>query len=99
MPRRQYDNAVKHGKARHIDIGLQVRSERVTLLVKNDGIDFPEKSDRGSGMGLRIMRHRAGMIGASLDIKKSPRGGTVVSCAFDKMSVDKAGKVKNGRTE
>lgn len=93
------NNAVKHGKARHIDIGLQVRSERVTLLVKNDGIDFPEKSDRGSGMGLRIMRHRAGMIGASLDIKKSPRGGTVVSCAFDKMSVDKAGKVKNGRTE
>jgi len=78
------NNAVKHGKAQHIDIGLQARNERVTLLVKNDGIDFPEKSDRGSGMGLRIMRHRAGMIGAALNIKRNQRGGTIVSCVFDK---------------
>jgi PAS domain S-box-containing protein len=92
------NNAVKHGKARHIDIGLQVRNDRVTLVVKNDGVDFPEKHERGSGMGLRIMKHRAGMIGASLNIKKSQRGGTVVSCIFDKND-DKAGKVRNGGTE
>jgi nitrate/nitrite-specific signal transduction histidine kinase len=33
-------------------------------------------------MGLKIMRHRAAMIGASLDIRDAEGGGTVLACAF-----------------
>jgi signal transduction histidine kinase len=33
-------------------------------------------------MGLRIMRHRAGIINGSLAIQKEPRGGTTILCTI-----------------
>lgn len=32
------------------------------------------------GMGLRIMNHRAEMIGASFEVYRHPEGGAVVQC-------------------
>jgi len=32
------------------------------------------------GMGLRIMNYRAKMIGGTLQVKRGPMGGTVVTC-------------------
>jgi nitrate/nitrite-specific signal transduction histidine kinase len=33
-------------------------------------------------MGIRIMRYRAGVIGASLDLQSQPNHGTKVTCVF-----------------
>jgi hypothetical protein len=73
-------NAVKHGKARNIRITFRRVPEGTELVVENDGVGFPRKLPAAGGMGLSNMKARANMIGASLDIRRGKRGGTVVAC-------------------
>lgn len=73
-------NAVKHGKARNISVQLETLDEGIALRVRDDGIGLPEPLPRTAGMGLRIMAHRASMIGASFSARRQDTGGTVVSC-------------------
>jgi len=76
-------NAIKHGKAKNIQVELASKRDEFILTVENDGLDFPEEFEaRGTGMGLQIMDHRADIIGASLDIHKAAKGGTIVTCSF-----------------
>jgi signal transduction histidine kinase len=74
------NNAVRHGKARHIAITLKPKRGSIMLTVADDGIGLPDEIDPKKGLGLSIMRHRARMIGAELVIKKNPKGGTSVIC-------------------
>ena len=53
------------------------------LRVRNDGNKFEPDQDAALGMGLRIMRHRADLIGATLSIEAQD-GETVVSCVLQK---------------
>lgn len=73
-------NAIKHGQARNIEIKLASTGGEVQLSVSDDGRGLPHLLPQGQGMGLRIMRYRAGMIGGALSIK-SDGPGTVVACA------------------
>jgi len=76
-------NAVKHGQAENIHIDLIHHETEGVLSVRNDGVDFPEDIDvRGKGIGLQIMDHRVDIIGACLDIRKAPEGGTILTCIF-----------------
>lgn len=72
-------NAVKHGKARSIVIGLSSHMP-VRLTIRDDGVGLPNGAGDGKGMGLRIMNYRANVIGGTLEIKPDPAGGTVVTC-------------------
>jgi len=74
------NNAVRHGKARHIGISLKVRKGLLTLVVGDDGTGLPDEIDIRKGLGLNIMRHRARMIGAEFSVKNNPKGGTSVIC-------------------
>jgi signal transduction histidine kinase len=73
-------NAIKHGKAKFINLSLEKTVEGVTLTITDDGIGLPEKPVSSEGMGLRIMAYRAGMIDASFKIERLPESGTRVSC-------------------
>lgn len=75
-------NAIKHGKAKTINIKLCLTKSGTVLSVKNDGLDFPKLSPRKKGLGLKIMKYRTDLIGGSLDIRKGDKGGTVVICIF-----------------
>ncbi len=76
-------NAVKHGKAKNIRVELARKKDQTVLTVANDGRDFPEEPEsRGAGMGLHIMNHRADIIGASLDICRAAKDGTVLTCSL-----------------
>ncbi len=75
-------NAVKHGKARKIRIGLAAKDGGSRLTVENDGLGFPTEQIRTDGMGLKIMHYRAEIINGSLSIHKGAQGGAVVTCAF-----------------
>ncbi|MHC4626487.1 MAG: GAF domain-containing protein [Planctomycetota bacterium] len=78
-------NAIKHGKAKNIRIELVCMANDAVLTVVNDGLAFPEELEAtGTGMGLQIMNHRADIIGASLDVRKAPKEGTIVACKFRK---------------
>jgi two-component system CheB/CheR fusion protein len=72
-------NALKHGRPRNIRIGL--RSNHVLVLrVECDGTGMPARP--AEGMGLRIMRNRAAIIGATLTIGPAHPTGTVVTCVL-----------------
>ncbi len=74
------NNAVKHSHARHIWIRLQPDNGHWLLTVKDDGIGLPDAENRSDGMGLRIMKYRAGIIGGELEIARDAEGGTMVQC-------------------
>ncbi len=81
-------NAVRHGKAKHLTVLLRTRNQRLTLLVEDDGSGLPPVSERGEGLGLRIMAHRAEMIGATFAIERGSAGGTIVQCTMPLPSHD-----------
>jgi PAS domain S-box-containing protein len=75
------NNAVKHGRGRNILISLADDGEFVTLTISDDGRGFPSKRDpMTAGSGLRIMRYRAELIGATLSITGADPHGTIVTC-------------------
>ncbi len=75
-------NAIRHGKARHIDIALTHEGPSVTLTVTDDGVGIPDDAVKRGGMGLRTIRYRAGVIGARLDIHRNGDHGTTVACTL-----------------
>ena len=70
-------NAVKHGRAKNIRIGVT----KTSLTITDDGSGLPA-SAKSEGMGLRIMRYRAEMIGGTLKLKNGRTKGVVVTCQF-----------------
>ena len=71
-------NAVKHADASTIIVGLQTRGTNIELAVRDDGCGIATDSRAGNGIGLRIMRYRADVTGAALDIASQAGHGTVV---------------------
>jgi len=75
-------NAIKHGKARKIEIGLTASDGRGLLTISDDGSGCKKIPAGSNGMGQHIMRHRAKMIGGTLDIQFPAPHGAVVTCIF-----------------
>jgi signal transduction histidine kinase len=75
-------NALKHGKARQIAIGLKTGEERIILSVQDNGLGIPLRRPKSNGLGLRIMDHRARLLGGSVLLRKSRKGGTTVLCSI-----------------
>jgi signal transduction histidine kinase len=75
-------NAVRHGKARHINICLDSADDETVLTVTDDGSGLSENARSNNGMGLRIMAYRASMIGANFNIERLSARGTRVICTL-----------------
>ncbi len=78
--REAVDNALAHGSARNIIVSVAREANAVVLRIDDDGKGISEKLEKIAGMGIRIMRYRAWLIGASLEIKDNPGGGVAVIC-------------------
>lgn len=72
-------NAIKHGKAREIVIGLELDEAAMRLTVTDNGAGLPKNFRDGAGMGLRIMAYRASVIGGAFAIEGLDSGGTRVT--------------------
>lgn len=71
-------NAVRHGGAQHVHIKIEGDEQNIVLTVVDDGKGFPILPRKDGGMGMRTMRYRAQMIGASLVMSApDPRGATL----------------------
>lgn len=77
-------NAISHGKARRVGINLVEENGVIKLTIEDDGIGVPEELQKSDGLGIRIMAHRAAMIGATFSIEPAPTGGTIVGCSLPK---------------
>jgi signal transduction histidine kinase len=73
-------NAIKHGKATQVAIGLVKQNNQLVMTIKNDGLPFSQPAGTKNRMGLRIMNYRANTIGATLEIKPLDKNGTLVTC-------------------
>ncbi len=73
-------NAVKHAKAKHIEVILGFSAREVTLRVKDDGCGFDSGKDASdkSHFGLKGLRERAHELGATIRIESTPSLGTEV---------------------
>jgi signal transduction histidine kinase len=75
------NNSVRHGKAKNVRIQLSRDSKAVTVTIVDDGVGLSQNTTVHSGLGLRIMQHRARLLNASLVVQRvSPGGGTIVTC-------------------
>lgn len=89
------NNAVKHGRARRVELGVgRLESGEVELSVTDDGTGIAEPPGGDAGMGLRIMEYRARMIGGRLEVGRARgSGGTAVRCV---VPADRAGGAIGG---
>ena len=76
------NNAAKHARAKHIAVELKTDESQITFQVRDDGVGISDDFEQTTGMGLRIMRHRAGVIGATLNVGPADGGGTLVTCSL-----------------
>jgi two-component system CheB/CheR fusion protein len=79
-------NALVHGRAKNLTIGLEQKDGQVCLQITDDGKGFDERTAGKDGMGLKIMRYRAELINAALAIQARDGTGTVVTCMLSKDS-------------
>ncbi|MFT2020446.1 HAMP domain-containing sensor histidine kinase [Streptomyces sp. 796.1] len=68
-------NAVRHARARHVDLSLRRLPDAVELRIRDDGRGLGGAPE---GAGIRGMRERALLIGADLAIGPGPQDGTEV---------------------
>jgi PAS domain S-box-containing protein len=87
-------NAVKHGRARRIEVRLTDRSGEVQMVVSDSGTGFDvEAARQGRGLGLVTMQERVRLVRGSITISSKPAGGTVVHVRVPLTSEDMAEKL------
>jgi PAS domain S-box-containing protein len=79
------NNSLKHGRAKKIRISLSKRGDgQLQLAILDNGRGFSTLENKSSGMGLRVMKYRASLIGAELSIQSEPGAGTRITCVMRK---------------
>jgi two-component system sensor histidine kinase UhpB len=68
-------NVVRHSGARRAVLALAVQGERLVLELADDGCGVPPGA---TGGGVRGMRERADLVGATLSVERGRAGGTLV---------------------
>lgn len=76
------NNAMRHGKATEVVLELSRHGDRGALMIEDNGRGFDPATTTSSGMGLRIMEHRASMMGGQLTVQRNAGGGTNIACTF-----------------
>ena len=74
------NNAIKHAKTDRIEVEVRQTRKRLSIRVRDNGAGIDPMNHRKGRLGLHIMRYRAGIIGAELEIVTQPGGGTLVRC-------------------
>ncbi len=78
------NNAIKHARPGRIDIIFNRKIGTITLSIDDNGAGFSRSAGRPGGMGISIMKYRARMINAILDVIRNHTGGTSVICILKK---------------
>ncbi len=86
------NNALQHGLADDIVISLSQQEEQIILEVCDNGVGIDPHLNQdpgkiGGGMGLRIMKYRASMLGGVLHVDRNSGPGTTVRCIVPTMEV------------
>jgi len=76
-------NVARHAKAQTIEVNLELRSDRITLQIHDDGRGIRKQEIVGlHSLGLLGMRERAARLGGTFEIIPVPGDGTLVTVSF-----------------
>lgn len=79
-------NASRHGRPTRVEVWVSGDESGIFMAIRDDGVGLPPPERRGAGMGMRIMAHRAKLIGADFDVRRWDEGGTIVECRWSRLS-------------
>ena len=80
--REAISNCVRHAKAGHAAVSLYVRSNRLRLLIADDGVGFAQGAISQRGYGLANMAARAKKLGGRLLVRSQAGKGTRILVEF-----------------
>jgi PAS domain S-box-containing protein len=83
-------NALKHARARIVDIELWVHPQGLRLSVDDDGVGLPRVGSPGGSLGMRTMHFRASSIGGRLLVTNHGDGGVSIVCEISRPKADSA---------
>jgi PAS domain S-box-containing protein len=75
-----FTNAIRHGRVTQVTIDLATAEGTLTLSVQDNGRGFDERNASNNGLGLKLMRYRAQMLGGDVTIANNKAGGVIVRC-------------------
>jgi PAS domain S-box-containing protein len=75
-----FTNAIRHGRVTQVTIDLATAEGLLTLSVRDNGRGFDERNASSNGLGMKLMRYRAQMLGGDVTVTNSNTGGVVVRC-------------------
>jgi ligand-binding sensor domain-containing protein len=82
MFKEMLNNILRHARASHVRIELDLKGKHLRLLVIDDGVGFEENTS-STGFGLVSMHNRAAAIGGTLTVDSAPGAGTRVCLDAD----------------
>lgn len=88
MAREGISNALRHGKARRIELHLDRRSPapgqraRWVFEVRDNGLGFEARNANGGGLGLKNLKARAAELGGECVVESELNCGTTVRVTF-----------------
>ncbi|WP_096156591.1 sensor histidine kinase [Bacillus sp. FJAT-45066] len=71
-------NAIKHAKAKIIQVKCEMRKDSITVLIKDDGVGFDTNIKKDQSFGLIGMKERMELIEGELSIQSKIGNGTLV---------------------
>lgn len=72
------NNALKHACPAEIRVGLERCGDEIILEVEDDGPGLSSPLPEKEGLGLRVMRYRARLLGGTFHVSTAAAGGTLV---------------------
>ena len=75
-------NVIRHSRASDVTVSLETVSGELHLRVDDNGRGFEQSTPEAyEGLGLKIMRYRAQMLGGDLILESGTNGGASVRCS------------------
>lgn len=87
IAREGVDNAVKHGKAKSIEVRLTQTDGNTVLTIKDDGAGFVGDLQKTKGIGLKLTHYRSQVMDASFQVESNIPHGVILRCSLPKGSL------------
>lgn len=73
-------NSIRHAHPTALNLSLTSDSQSLVLAVSDNGPGLPATPGSKAGVGLRVMAHRAKLIGGEFTLESTPGQGTRIRC-------------------
>jgi signal transduction histidine kinase len=71
-------NALRHARARQVELALAASEQELRLEIRDDGCGFDPADRRAQALGLVSMEERAQALGGCFEVRSTAGKGTVV---------------------